>query len=147
MQQINLPFYFPLNRWKSYFDVEVGIEHDAAVIGSLDDDNYYINNTGKGKRYHCGPQCTYKGIVIPCMCQWSKNGSITPDILKEICETLDSYNVFRRSTRRKPMMIINGHSSSVHYVNDPEHEWVVCIGVPDGTSYWQLGDSIEKNMF
>ena len=31
------------------------------------------------------------------------------------------------------------------YINDPLHEWVVCIGVPYGTSYWQVGDSAEQN--
>ena len=31
------------------------------------------------------------------------------------------------------------------YITDPLHEWVVCIGVPYGTSLWQVGDSSEQN--
>jgi hypothetical protein len=30
-------------------------------------------------------------------------------------------------------------------MTDPAREWMVCIGVPYGTSMWQVGDSIEQN--
>jgi hypothetical protein len=31
------------------------------------------------------------------------------------------------------------------YVNNPDHRWFVCIGVPYGTALWQVGDSMEQN--
>ena len=30
-------------------------------------------------------------------------------------------------------------------MNNPAHNWTVSIGVPYGTSYWQVGDSSEQN--
>jgi hypothetical protein len=46
--------------------------------------------------------------------------------------------------------LIDRHGSRLElpflqYVNSPNHEWVVCIGVPYGTSYWQVGGSSEQN--
>ena len=46
--------------------------------------------------------------------------------------------------------MLDGHGSRfalnfVQYVTDPLHEWAVCIGVPYGTSLWQVGDSSEQN--
>ena len=31
------------------------------------------------------------------------------------------------------------------YVLDIEHEWMICFGVPYGTSLWQVGDSKQQN--
>jgi hypothetical protein len=41
---------------------------------------------------------------------------------------------------------LDGHSTRfeiefLEYINDPLHLWSVCIGVPYGTSLWQVGDS------
>jgi hypothetical protein len=49
-----------------------------------------------------------------------------------------------------PFLILDGHRSRfdllfLEYINNPEHNWNVCIGVPYGTSYWQVGDSTEQN--
>jgi hypothetical protein len=30
-------------------------------------------------------------------------------------------------------------------IGDKEHRWRVCIGVPNGTAHWQVGDSAEQN--
>jgi len=50
----------------------------------------------------------------------------------------------------KPFLILDGHGSqfeleSLEYINKEEHKWCVNIGLPYGTSYWQVGDSIEHN--
>jgi hypothetical protein len=37
------------------------------------------------------------------------------------------------------------YQSFLKYINEPETKWNVCIGVPYGTSYWQVGDSNEQN--
>ncbi len=31
------------------------------------------------------------------------------------------------------------------YINDPEHKWVCCIGVPYATHIWQVGDASGLN--
>jgi hypothetical protein len=31
------------------------------------------------------------------------------------------------------------------YINDPNHIWKVCLGVPYATNFWQVGDSAEQN--
>ena len=68
--------------------VEIGIDPFVEEInGSVSENDYVIKYTGKGKLFPTGPECTYKGKKIPCMCQWSKNGSMTGQILKEIVET------------------------------------------------------------
>jgi len=33
----------------------------------------------------------------------------------------------------------------LEYINNPVHRWHVCLGVPSGTSYWQVADSSEQN--
>ena len=49
-----------------------------------------------------------------------------------------------------PALIVDGHGSRlelpfVRYINDPNHTWVCCIGVPYGTALWQVGDAPEQN--
>ena len=50
----------------------------------------------------------------------------------------------------KPFVLFDGHGSRfglpfLRYINNPGHEWVVCIGVPYGTALWQVGDSEQQN--
>jgi hypothetical protein len=33
----------------------------------------------------------------------------------------------------------------LEYINSHDHKWECCIGLPYGTSYWQVGDSSEQN--
>ena len=33
----------------------------------------------------------------------------------------------------------------IKYINNPNTRWSVCIGVPYGTTLWQVGDSLEQN--
>ena len=49
-----------------------------------------------------------------------------------------------------PFLLLDGHQSRFHlefleYINDDLHRWNVCLGVPYGTSYWQIGDSSKRN--
>ena len=48
------------------------------------------------------------------------------------------------------MLLVNGHGSRLgldflEYINNPAHLWTVCIGVPYGATWWQVGDSKEQN--
>ena len=75
---------------------------------------------------------------------------IISNILVDIIATLDHRELFNQSTRRKHVLLIDGHGSCfklpfVKYVTHKNHEWIVRIGVPYGTSLWQVGDSSEQN--
>jgi hypothetical protein len=49
-----------------------------------------------------------------------------------------------------PLMLFDLHNSRrqvpfLQYVNDEQHKWKACIGLPNGTGKWQLRDSSEQN--
>ena len=59
----------------------------------------------------------------------------------DILATLDHLRVFDRLLGRKPFLLLDGHGSRfelpfLKYVIDKDHKWVICIGVPYGTSLW-----------
>ena len=118
--------------------IELGVDpfiEKEDIIGDVSDGDYIIKNTGKGKLFPTGPECQYKGKTIPCMCRWSKNGSMTGEILKDVVHTLDTYQLFNRSNGKKPFFLLDGHNSRlsepfVKYVLDIKHEWMICFGVP-----------------
>jgi hypothetical protein len=80
----------------------------------------------------------------------NESGGISMEILVQFLKHMDKLNIFPRQDGLKPFLLLDGHGSRLElpflkYVNDPGHPWVVCIGVPYGTSYWQVGDSSEQN--
>jgi hypothetical protein len=63
---------------------------------------------------------------------------------------LDSLEIFDQSTGLSPFLILDGHGSRfefefLEYINSYESKWFVNVGLPYGTSYWQVGDSTEQN--
>ena len=75
---------------------------------------------------------------------------MTSTILKDILRTIDELEVFPWVNGLKPFLLVDGHGSRfelefLEYINNPDHEWVVCIGVPYGTDLWQVGDAKEQN--
>jgi hypothetical protein len=99
-----------------------------------------------------GPSCDYKGKQVPCMTVFSEGGGMTGPLLTKIFKTLDTLTLFDddRKAGFKPYVILDGHMSRFHleflqYINNPSHPWSVVIGVPYGTSLWQVGDSSEQN--
>ena len=92
--------------------VELGVDPFCeTIIGDASEHDYVVKNTGKVKLFPYGPECTYRGKVIPCLCRWSKNGSMTGPILKDIVHTLDTYNIFDRTEGKLPFFLIDGHNS------------------------------------
>lgn len=132
-------------------EVITGLDIFAPKEGNEMDPEFYVRNTGPGKMYPCGPTCTYRGKEVPCLVCNTENGSITSDLLKLFLEKMDKLDLFPRNEHgTKPFLLLDGHGSRLElpflqYINTPIHEWVVCIGVPYGTSYWQVGDSAEQN--
>ena len=50
----------------------------------------------------------------------------------------------------KPFLLFDGQSSQfklpfLQYVTNTDHPWMVCQGVPYGTSLWQVADSSKQN--
>ena len=75
---------------------------------------------------------------------------MTREILVQMLATLDSYELFSQSNGSKNFLLLDGHPSRLElpfleYINQRHHEWCVCIGVPYGTAFWQVGDSSEQN--
>ena len=131
-------------------NVFTGIDVGADVIGSPEDSDYFDKNFGPGKLYPGGPKCSFQGKEIPCMVRWSPKGGITSAILAEALAHIDSFDVFDRSDGRSPFLLLDGHNSRfelpfLEYITNNQHEWQVCIGVPYGTSLWQVADSKEQN--
>jgi hypothetical protein len=124
--------------------------YDASAEWQGKDHEENLNTGGLGKWFPMGPQCYYIRVDVPCFCCCSENGSITANLLIEILRAMDSLNVFDRSDGISPFLQLDGHGSRfelafLQYINNPLTHWNVCVGVPYGTSYWQVGDSSEQN--
>ena len=105
---------------------------------------------GGNGRYPTGPSCIVNGITVPAFCCCSENDSITAELLVKMLSAIDELGVLERSDGVPPFLILDGHRSRfdlhfVRYINNPQIKWNVCIGVPYGTSYWLVGDSLEQN--
>jgi len=131
---------------------ETGMDQFVEIDGLASEDDFFDKNSGPGKLYPGGPMCTFKGVDVPCMCRWTPKSSIDGSILLDIVKTLDILQVFRaeRANSLVPMLLVDAHGSRfdlnfLEYINNPETEWCVCIGVPYGTSLWQVGDSSQQN--
>ena len=130
--------------------IEAGIDITVTPKGSIDDPDFIFNNSGNGSYYPGGPECVYRGKKVPALVQWNESASITTHILVEMLQTIDALNLFPRENNLRPFLLLDGHRSRLElpflqYINTPKDHWVVCIGVPYGTAYWQVGDSKEQN--
>jgi len=107
-------------------------------------------NMGEGKTLPLGPECNFNGKNVPCFCCCSESGSITGSLLRKMLEAIDELQVFDRSTGLNPFLLLDGHGSRfelefLEYIHTEQSRWDCCIGLPYGTSYWQVGDSSEQN--
>jgi len=102
----------------------LGYDPFVEWIGKEDD---VSNNVGEGRAMPQGPECILRGKNVPCFCCNSENRSITGTLLKEMLEAIDRLSIFDHSEAGL----------------NPFLE--VCIRLPYGTLYWQVGDSSEQN--
>jgi len=99
----------------------------------------FATNMGKGKFYPGGPTCEFNGKVVDCLTFTSEGGGITGAILVEILSYFDEIELWPRVPGGPiPMLIVDGHQSRldpkfIDYINDKDHEWKVCFGVPYAT--------------
>ena len=136
------------------FLVRTGIVDDdeVEVIGTPDDPDFVLKNTGEGKKFPGGPSCMYKGKEIPAFVEFSESGGMTGKMFVNVLKHLDELGIYDNDRKQgyTPMLLVDGHDSRLdldflRYINENEHKWCICVGVPYGTSYWQVGDSPEQN--
>ena len=66
-------------------------------------------------------------------------------------QRMDQLDLFPQTqTGPFPFLLLYGHGSRLQlpflrYINNTEHIWRVCIGMPNGTAHWQVSDSPEQN--
>jgi hypothetical protein len=97
-----------------------------------------------------GPTCSFNGSKVPTFVTCSKNGSITSQLLTNMLSKMDDLDLFDRTDGVNPFLLCDGHVSRfedpfLEYMLEGNQPWTCCIGVPYGTSMWQVGDSTEQN--
>ena len=121
------------------------------IFAECNEDILSEDNYGPGKYFPGGPKCKFNGKEVPCYIDASPKGSVTSDILADMLKWIDDIGVYpRREGGPTPFLLLDGHGSRLEvlflsYINDPSHKWIVCIGVFNGTSVWQVGDSNKQN--
>jgi hypothetical protein len=92
------------------------------------------------KVMHGGPCCNYHGKIVPWFYCTAPKASITSTLLADILKFMDECGIIDCSIA-KPFLFLDGHGSRMmlpflKYINNPEHEWVCCIGMPYATHVW-----------
>jgi hypothetical protein len=129
-------------------ELQLGIDIRSPMV---EGDDSIRANYGAGKRYPGAPTCNFRGKLVPPFVCCSPKGGITSELLRDMLERMDSLDLFPRTEGGPlPFLLLDGHGSRfqlpfLRYIRDEEHEWKVCIGVPNGTAHWQVGDSAEQN--
>ena len=137
--------------------VETGIDWSQAVSVNEDVVNgselaFFRQNFGNEKLFPGGPSCIFKGTEVPCFIKFTDAGGIDGETLTEIFKRLDLLKLYEEDRRQGmiPFALLDGHQSRFHldflkYINNDSTRWNLCIGVPYGTAFWQVGDSSEQN--
>ncbi|CAJ1967698.1 unnamed protein product [Cylindrotheca closterium] len=131
----------------------IGFDHQSDVM--YDGTKTLEENYGPGKVLPGLPVCVFRGKEVPGMVAVSPKGSMTSEILKKALETLDELGVYPRTRQGPtPMFLFDGHDSRLQvpfleYINSEDEFqnplWIGCIGLPNGTAKWQVGDSVQQN--
>ena len=141
--------------------VELGVDVSQLVDldidysgGNILDTNIELlrNHSGEGRLFSGLPTCHYKGKDVPGYMAFTEKGGINASILTNIFRRMDNLKLFddERADGLTPFVLLDGHSSRfdvefLEYVNDVDHKWNVCLGVPYGTALWQVADSAQQN--
>jgi hypothetical protein len=108
------------------------------------------HGNGVDRMFLFGPTCTFNGIEVPTFVTCSKNGSITSQLLSNMLLTMDHLQIFDRSDKVNLFLLCDDYGSRfeepfLEYTLESNRPWTCCIGMPYGTSMWQVGDSTEQN--
>ena len=113
-----------------------GVDHSVTPILALDGEFHLDLNFGKGKYYPGGPTCKYNGKCVDSLVFTPESGGITAGILVKILTYFNSIDLFPRLPGGPiPFLIVDGHQTCLdpiflEYINDNNHTWKVCLGVP-----------------
>ena len=133
-------------------DVDINLTTNAD--GTVDESmmEWLQQHCGKGQLFPGLPKCNYKGIEIPGYLAFCESGGISAEILTNIFRRMDNLHLFDedRANGYTPFVLLDGHSSRfdlqfLEYINNEEHKWNVCLGVPYGTALLQVADSAQQN--
>jgi hypothetical protein len=90
-------------------------------------------------------------VEVPAFVTNSESVGTTPKILAACLKKMDDANAFPRSGGiPNPFVLLDGHDSrselpSLNYITDQTQQWEVCLGLPNGTCIWQVGDSKQQH--
>jgi hypothetical protein len=120
-----------------------------------DNEEFYAENFGPGKRYPGLELLDEDGNKIPICFGASESACMTGEILTKMFEMMDKLGISKRGTDKDgnpivPCMIIDGHPSRMNpdlltYLNEELTRWKVVVGCPYGTGKWQLHDDKAQN--
>ena len=141
------------------FDQVLGVDvlagtHDeveAALNVLMNDDNVFLNNMKSSRIFPGGPTCYVGDKVIPPFVTCTPSGGITSQILANMMGWLDQHlQLPRNDGGPTPCILLDGHHRRLDlpflsYITNDHHRWNALIGTPNGTSLWQVGDSVEQN--
>jgi len=93
-------------------NIEAGMDILMNPDGSPNDTDYVMKNSGPGRFFPGGPHCKFRNKNVPDFILWHESGSTTSDILKEVFQTLDYFDLFPRTNPNiKPFALLDGHYS------------------------------------
>ena len=120
-----------------------------------DDEKFYADNFGPGKRYPGLELLDENGNKLPTCFGASPNACMTGEILTKMFERMDKLGITKRGTDENgnpivPCIIIDGHPSRMNadfltYINEEPTRYVAVVGCPYGTGMWQLHDDKAQN--
>jgi hypothetical protein len=130
----------------------LGYDHQSEI--PYDKDKTLQENMGPGKALPRAPTCMFRGKEIPALVAMSTKGSMTAEVLAMVLQRLDDLGVYERAEGGPiPFGLFDAHDSRLQLpflekANKKMHGrpmWKICIGLPNGTSKWQVGDSKQQN--
>jgi len=134
------------------FQPSWGIGEDPFVVDLGDDQ---AASVGPGKRYPGMSVYTVDGKEVPIFFAAGTSASMTSTILRNMFAKMDELGITKRGVDENgnifyPLVILDGHFSRfgvifLEYVNALLTKWYPALGVPYGTSYWQLHDFCSQN--
>ena len=134
------------------FDILAGTQSEIEKWAKiLKDDDAFNQNMTTSHMFPGGPTCYVGDKVIPPFVTCSPSGGITSQILADMMKWLDRHlQLPRIEGGPTPCILLDDHQSRLDlpflsYVYSPHHRWKALIGIPNGTSLWQVRDSVEQN--
>jgi hypothetical protein len=130
--------------------LRLGYDHQANI--PYNKHKTLQENMGPGKALPAGAPraCFFRGKEVPALVAMTKKGSMTSEVLALVLQRLDDLEVYERVEGGPiPFGLFDAHDTRLQVpflekANKKMHGRPmrkICIGLPNGTSKWQVGDS------